>query len=591
MDRMAHDFDDIFSFYGEPIGSGGPVALHSFEDRFTITAPEFRQRVKGQILELAAGRMLPPDRGYLPFIPGVFDIARWQELGTVRRFLQTQKKCGLFVESACVVTDGCESDPSQILVARPCATGFERPPARLVFASSSVRFDRLKQTPHACASVIGERLLLPVDAYESRLAAIAYDFTQADSDVLRLVWHVRVADRALAAHIPSCDLPFCGADCKGPFRQASLSWLPLGQLADSVHAINPHELNAYEAALASPVGFTTQERTDIASLAMRLYQQQAHAGLRSLSGGMSISDFIADVRAFLKVTDIGNRLLVHETKDDMVPLILESPRTQAMVGLSFAIQDSVVVGESHAEALSEWYETSPLAVSLTGLALICGIRQARPYVCHNPLTLWHSPLPVEVIRVVVNPRSSKLATRGVAHAVIAFDRRGANDWKVVVTRQRHDESARLPGGKLEFGETPEQAVLRECNEELGLDPDDFTVLKPIPMQPAVWDSTSTKQPAARVPLGECCSETTSPTRAINEYATRLVSPKTGELTCYLLYPFWAELTESGQEKILSKLGQPKHYPRLIDSKFWCETGLGYDCEYPRRICENLTEFL
>ena len=48
-----------------------------------------------------------------------------------------------------------------------------------------------------------------------------------------------------------------------------------------------------------------------------------------------------------------------------------------------------------------------------------------------------------------------------------------------------------------------------------------------------------------------------------------------------------ELDLEQAEQLLGQLNQPKHFPKLIDSAFWCATGLGYDCEYPRRICESL----
>lgn len=589
---MPHAHDDIFSYFGEPISAGAPIAAHSFEDRFCVTAAEHRSALRALIAEQAG-----PDaqHGLIEFRPEQWDFERLAQFGQWRRFLQTQRKQGLFIEASCVVTDGLGSPSNtRMLVARRSAAVNRRHEPRgpaagaLQFSSPAVRFDRLRLAPHTLSSVIGDRLLLPIVEHESRLASIAFDFRDPLMERLRFVWHVRLSNCIPGAIVPACDLPYVGAESKGPFQQTVVEWCSLEEL----QLPGRGDVDAEQAAFArtlqdSSSHFVTQQRSDAALMLVRLYQQAAHAGSRSLAGGMSSSELVADFVNFLKrdfaqvvsvlgATDPlpldGSRpdIVVRETRDEMLPLIIEAPRTSSRVGLSCVIQDSVAVGESYAEFLSEWYAQHPdIAANLTGLTMICGVRQCRPYVCHNPLTLWHSPLPVDVVRIAVNPRSPRLAVRGVAHAIIQFDRHGPNEWQLVVTRQRHDESTRLPGGKLEYGETPEEAVRRECFEELALEATDIASLRPIPM-----------------PHEEHRSVTDSE-RYSNEHVTRLVSPKTGELTCYLLYPFLIELTEAGRAKILGQLNQPKHFPKLIDSAFWCATGLGYDCEYPRRICESL----
>ncbi len=590
--RMPHAHDDIFSYFGEPISAGAPIAAHSFEDRFCITAPEHRSALRALIAEHAGA---DTQHGLIEFRPEHWDFERLAQCGQWRRFLQTQRKQGLFIEASCVITDGLgEPTSKQILVARralPVNRRHElRGPAAgaLQFSSSAIRLDRIRLAPHAVSSVIGDRVLLPVVEHESRLASVAFDFRDPLSERLRFVWHVRLARCAPGAIVPACDLPYVGAESKGPFQQTIVEWCRL----DELKSPGPSEVDADQTNFAKQLqdassAFVRQQRSDAALMLVRLYQQAAHAGSRNLAGGMSASELVADFTTFVRshfadvvgvinttnplpMDGVSPEIIVRETADESLPLIIETPRTGQRIGVSAVIQDAVAVGESYAEFLSEWHTQHPeIAATLTGLTLICGVRQCRPYVCHNPLTLWHSPLPVDVVRIAVNPRNSRLAVRGVAHAIIQFDRQSPTDWKLVVTRQRHDESTRLPGGKLEYGETPEVAVRRECFEELALEDSDIASLRPIPM-----------------PRDEQRS-VVEPERYSNEHVTRLVSPKTGELTCYLLYPFLIELTVAGRAKVLSQLNQPKHFPKVIDSAFWCATGLGYDCEYPRRICESL----
>lgn len=580
---------DIFSHFGEPLPENAAPCIHSFEDRFCVSDLESRRVLVARLHELYGE---PADAGVIGFAEEQWNFPWLARLCQRRRFLRTQCKHGLHVRTSCVVTDGLGlSESVRLLMSRSAVSGDVS--RSLLFSSSQPSFGHLDAAPHAVSSVLGEELVLPVADFESRLACVAFDLRSLGSEVVDFIWHVRVASPLPGAVVPACDLPFSGTDCKGPFRQRLLEWCDVFSLLSSPGIIDAEQEGLLRRLLtAEPTSFVRNIGQRSPLWLLRLFQQAAHAGIRSLSGGMSVTEFLEDMLLFWReelpdtVAIVGLDesdecsspnvpFRVRRTGSDVVPLLIEVPSANRCVGVALAMQDSVGVSESHAEIIGDWYGQHPeLRGKLTGLALVCGVRQCRPFVCHNALSLWHSPIPVDVVRIAVNPRSPKLSTRGVAHAVIPFDVHGQSDWKLVVTRQRHDESTRLPGGKLEFGETPEQAVRRECFEELGLVDSDLAVLKPIPMPPL--------RSLDGLTVGEVF---------VNEHVTRLVSPKTGELTCYLLYPFWVELTAVGREKILKQLGKPKHFPKLINAEFWRTTGLGYDCEYPQRICESVRDWL
>ncbi len=589
---MTQLHSDIFSDFGEPLTPNATEVLHSFEDRLCLSDADSRQYVVEKLRQLSQSEA---DRGVIDFSAEHWSFQRLARLGQWRRFLKSQRKCGMHVRTSCLVTDGHgHGAMSQVLTATGATLcGAESSLRSLLFSSPKVRHAEMEANPHHISSVLGDRLILAASEFESRLAFVAYDLRSPETDVLDFIWHVRVASPLPGAVIPQCDLPFTGSDYKGPFRQSYLEWRGLNDISGTVSSFDAQHADILQRVLAASAPTFVPNSAHCSPVwLLKLYQQAVHAGTRLLSGGMSLVEFRDDLLKFFRdelpgIVSVGDTTVTSAsdqspapfravlTHCDEVPLIIEQTKSGHSVGVSLALQDSVVVSESYAEMIGDWYERHPeLRSKLNGLTLVCGVRQCRPYVCHNPLSLWHSPLPVEVVRIAVNPRSPRLSVRGVAHAVIPFEVGGPDNWKLVVTRQRHDESTRLPGGKLEFGETPEQAVRRECFEELGLEDSDIAVLRPIPM-PEV-------RPREATPEGS---------GYINEHVTRLVSPKTGELTCYLLYPYWIELTASGREKILAQLGKPKHFPKLIDANFWRSTGLGYDREYPTRICASIRDWL
>ena len=97
------------------------------------------------------------------------------------------------------------------------------------------------------------------------------------------------------------------------------------------------------------------------------------------------------------------------------------------------------------------------------------------YKAHNEVMGYKRPTVEEVMESDVQPRLS---------AVIFLLYPGVEDWYFLLLK-RHDYSGvhsgqvGLPGGSLDFGETPEEAAVRELHEESGLLLDPKRIIAPL----------------------------------------------------------------------------------------------------------------
>ena len=85
---------------------------------------------------------------------------------------------------------------------------------------------------------------------------------------------------------------------------------------------------------------------------------------------------------------------------------------------------------------------------------------------------------------------------------------GTNKGSVILTRRaktlrRHAGQYALPGGRAEPGETPAETALRECHEEIGLDPKAHQVI-------GLLDDFVTESGFCITPVVACMDETLNP---------------------------------------------------------------------------------
>ena len=164
---------------------------------------------------------------------------------------------------------------------------------------------------------------------------------------------------------------------------------------------------------------------------------------------------------------------------------------------------------------------------------------------------------------------------------------GTNKGSVILTRRaktlrRHAGQYALPGGRAEPGETPAETALRECHEEIGLDPkahqiigllDDFVTESGFCITPVVACMDETLNPAPdpgevervfHIPLTELADAKTEVSRSATDESVRngfsIMLPTVGHEvyapTAAILFQF-REVALLGRTTRVNDLGQPR----------------------------------
>ena len=153
-----------------------------------------------------------------------------------------------------------------------------------------------------------------------------------------------------------------------------------------------------------------------------------------------------------------------------------------------ALAASVCSEEYYVNMMQAWYFATALAMQYDSTVPFVEEHRLSPWV-HNK-TIQKA---VESFRITAEQKAHlktlrlNLRRKGAKHEPVSTSKRDSNeskrievvaaiiekDGKILICRRAENKTRALkwefPGGKIEPGETPEQAVLRECREELNVD--------------------------------------------------------------------------------------------------------------------------
>jgi 8-oxo-dGTP pyrophosphatase MutT (NUDIX family) len=588
-DVLPDSSDDIYSRYGRRWRPDDEKdSPHSYDYKFSVLGEESRQFVRVSLLAAA----------YSGNLGHSLDFAFLRSLGEPRKFAYSEKKVGLFVQASCLITDGLEDgqprnvllcvrdkDQAQHRVAAHAPDGEELLDPRHVDGESCLhstcltafgKHDEFGHVPVALLpglnnanpwALFSRKLLVPDPVIDCRFTGIGFNFSVPHREYVFLVWHVRTRQTPQAMQVPlrhqlEYDTPGWMRREDVPalaFEKAHVDRLVLEQCLGVRFPGRTDALSPLIGFVPCP-GFDQTARNghrpvrhfrDTVCLdLLKQYQVLIHRGRRPIPVNL-----LADVAAFLREAAKSNSVnLSVEPDGDALLLRLgdEAGREVYRFALLAVVGDEEKLSDDALEAVRRRLhdgfpglaERDPEAVFV-----LHGVRSDRRYALQGAITVRDAAAPIHVIKVALLPAPGVKPVKRVAHAIVPVRRDGRAD-ALLVTLAPDDELPRLPGGKIEGDETPEQAALRELAEELLLP--DHEVLR------------ITAVPGGPVPIDG-------------------VSPSTGELTDYQLYPFVVAVSPRGAERLRARVAGAPGPCRIapVSLSLWQETGLGFDAKYAR----------
>lgn len=526
--RSARPASGLYTPYGQPWRPDRERdAPHSYAYAFSVLDPAKRAWLRD--LLLVGGGSAP------------LSLAGLERLGAPRKFAHTEQPRGLFLQAACLVTDGLDGEVRHVL-ARPGAS-----PLHATCLSAFRTLDGDGHLPVALLdslaapnpwALLSRRLLLPAAYVAGRFVGVAFDFADPRREVVSLVWHVRTRGCPPAALVPVRDTP----------AREELAWRA-ASMADLGGEVVPWP--GFERTAGS--GPVPWFRDGVVLDLLRLYQQQVHRERRRppvRPGELAddLGDYLAGVAA-----EAGLALDVRpDGSDAALSLVLHD---EAGGGHPFRVVASVGDDERPGHDVADRCRRLAARGDAKAVFLLHAVRSDQTYRLQGAAVIGTGSVPIQVVRVALLPLPTRPEVKGVAHAVIPVRRPGGPVEGLLVTLSRDDELPRLPGGRIEDGERPAEALLRELDEELDL------------------PASEVRSTAAIGPAG---------------LVLDAVSPSTGRRTTYHFHPYVVALTEPGQARMRTLVGQPDRSCRVgpVSLDDFRETGLGFDPAYARAILDR-----
>ncbi len=579
---------------------------HRWDYKYVVTDPDRRMQIRTALLASRRSGMLESG----------FTLADLSDIGEHRCFAHSEKKSGMFLQASCIVTDGRKGKIENLLMTHRHHRQFHDEVYEDAPIESNdenkIRFTKGEscligtclsdftyhdETAHLSKAVFNDlnsfnpwavfsrKLLIPALFVDSRFFGVGYNLNNPDKEYVHFIWHVRTNECPEAMLVPArekvkydvprwepltqvkhYDFEGCGIDRLATESLLNVS-LPLPECENDGPTVfhGFAKFNGLEGTQGTRANQPKSWRREAIPIDLiRMFQQTRHSEIDT----SKIEDEIA-------LKDSLSRYLTQlaGTKDFTIDLAEGSQANELIVSLTdsdgeettcFRVLHFVTDHQQLEERVIDDIRDDALRVLSNGntaaaTLVVQGVKTSQRYTL-NGAELLSSPggPAIHVIKIAL--RKPVRALKRVVHAIIPV-RSGSGDQAehCLFTRHEGDETQRLPGGKIENAETPEQALVRELKEELDLDFDEFTIQEVI------------------LPKGRTSTE---------------VSPSSGEFTDYQLIPILVAPKGTGIEKLQRHLrGEvPDEMCRLWIERLddWATSGFGFDKKYANETVERVS---